>query len=170
MICEIRRCWRGWRGPRHGMNELSKAIEDIVGLFDGLGLPYAIMGGIAVRVYGIPRATYDVDFTAAIARAALPELFLKVESLGYSVPSSYVSGWVDEVGGMPLVKFRLFLDGRQVDVDVFLSESEYQDEVLNRRQWSRLNGLEAWLVSPEDLILLKLLANRPRDIADVGDV
>jgi hypothetical protein len=30
--------------------------------------------------------------------------------------------------------------------------------------------LEVWLVSPEDLILLKLLANRPRDIADIGDV
>ena len=34
----------------------------------------------------------------------------------------------------------------------------------------QLNGLTAWLVSPEDLILLKLLASRPRDLADIGDV
>jgi len=152
------------------MNELSKAIEDIIALFDSLGVAYAIMGGIAVRVYGIPRATYDVDFTAAIDRAALGGLFQRVEDLGYTVPESYKQGWIDQVGGMPLVKFRLFLEGRGVDVDVFLSESEYQAAVLSRRRWARLNGIEAWLVSPEDLILLKLLAYRPRDIADVGDV
>jgi hypothetical protein len=34
----------------------------------------------------------------------------------------------------------------------------------------QLDGLTAWLVSPEDLILLKLLAARPRDLADIGDV
>src|SRR5687768_790130 len=89
MTCGTRRCWRGWRGPRHCMNELSKAIEDIVGLFDSLALQYAIMGGIAVRVYGIPRATYDVDFTAAISRESLPELFRRVQALGYSVPEPF---------------------------------------------------------------------------------
>jgi len=152
------------------MNELSKAIEDIIGLFDSLGLRYAIMGGIAVRVYGIPRATYDVDFTAAVSRNTLPDLFQRVQSLGYSVPDPYLQGWLDQVGGMPLVKFRLFLAGRQIDVDVFLAESPYQSSLLDRRRRSKLNGIEAWLVSPEDLVLLKLLANRPRDIADVGDV
>lgn len=152
------------------MDDLSKAIEDIVGLFDSLGLEYAIMGGIAVRVYGIPRATYDVDFTTAIRREALTELFHRAQEIGYTVPDVYLQGWIDQVGGMPLVKIRLLLDGREIDVDIFLSESPYQASLLSRRKWARLNGIDAWLVSPEDLVLLKLLANRPRDVADVGDV
>jgi hypothetical protein len=152
------------------MSDLTKAIEDFVSVFESLSIPYALMGGIAVRVYGIPRATYDVDFTAAIPRDRLPDVFQKVQALGYSVPEAYVGGWVNQVGGMPLVKFRLFLDGRGVDVDVFLAESDYQDALLGRRRFTALNGIQAWLVSPEDLILLKLIANRPRDRADVGDV
>ncbi|HUE73678.1 MAG TPA: DUF6036 family nucleotidyltransferase [Pirellulaceae bacterium] len=152
------------------MDELSKAIEDIVGLFDSLSLEYAIMGGIAVRVYGIPRATYDVDFTAAISRDELTGLFQRAQAIGYTVAEPYLQGWVDQVGGMPLVKIRLLLNGREVDVDIFLAESSYQASLLSRRKWAKLNGIDAWLVSPEDLVLLKLLANRPRDVADVGDV
>ena len=51
------------------MKGLAETLRDFVSLFDRLGLPYAVMGGLAVRVYGIPRPTYDVDFTVAIARA-----------------------------------------------------------------------------------------------------
>jgi hypothetical protein len=57
-----------------------------------------------------------------------------------------------------------------IDIDVFLAESKYQASLLARRRWMKLNGIEAWLVSPEDLVLLKLMANRPRDLVDVGDV
>jgi hypothetical protein len=152
------------------MTDLARALWDFAQLFERLGTPYAVMGGIAVRVYGIPRPTYDVDFTLAIDRNRLPELFEAVRALGYSVPEAYETGWVDRVGGMPLVKVRLYLEGRGVDIDLFLAESRFQEQLLARRRREQLEEAPVWLVSPEDLILLKLLARRPRDLADIGDI
>lgn len=144
---------------------------DFVRLFERLDLRYVIMGGLAVRVHGIPRPTHDVDFTVAIDRSELAVLFDAVTDLGYSVPPPYERGWVDEVGGMPLIKFRTYLDAEHgIDVDIFLAESAFQQSVLSRRQTIQIDGVTAWLVSPEDLILLKLLAGRARDKADIGDI
>ena len=47
------------------MTDLTDALSQIVELLDGMQVPYVVMGGIAVRVYGIPRPTHDVDFTIA---------------------------------------------------------------------------------------------------------
>jgi hypothetical protein len=51
-----------------------------------------------------------------------------------------------------------------------LAESPFQTEVVARRRRETLEDFDVWLVSPEDLILLKLLAARPRDLADIGDI
>ncbi len=152
------------------MSELVQTLRDLVSLFERQGTPYAVMGGIAVRIYAIPRPTFDVDVTLAIPRDRLPELYASLEELGLSVPEAYQSGWVDSVAGMPLVKARLYLEGRGVDVDLFLAESEYQRELLARRRQAEVEGFWAWFVSPEDLVLLKLVAHRPRDLADIGDI
>ena len=152
------------------MNDLARALGDFIQLFERLRIRYAVMGGIAVRVYGIPRPTHDVDFTLAIHRDKLPDLYEAVRELGYTVPEEFAGGWVDEVAGMPLIKFRLYLQGRGVDIDVFLAESPFQEQLLARRRRQQIDELPAWFVSPEDLVLLKLLARRPRDIADIGDI
>jgi hypothetical protein len=91
------------------VKDLTDVIHELVALFDRMSLPYAIMGGIAVRAYGLPRPTSDVDFTLAVPRERLRGLFAAVEELGYSIPIAYEGGWVDRVGGMPLVKIRLSL-------------------------------------------------------------
>jgi hypothetical protein len=152
------------------MTDLTQAVADLTGLFEQMGLPYAVMGGFAVRAFGIPRATYDVDFTLAIDRTRLAELCQAVGRLDYTVPEPYLSGWIDQVKGLPLVKFRLYLESRGADIDVFLAESPYQEVVLDRRRREEVEGRSVWPVSPEDLVLLKLFAGRPRDIADIGDV
>ena len=57
------------------------------------------------------------------------------------------------------------------DVDFTAAiDRDYQKQLLKRRRREELDGLSINFVSPEDLILLKLLASRPRDIADIGDV
>ena len=88
------------------MTDLDRALREVVAELDRMSVPYAIMGGLAVRVYGIPRATYDVDLTVSIPRQRLRELFQRVESLGFTVPEVYESGWVDEIAGMPLVNLK----------------------------------------------------------------
>jgi predicted nucleotidyltransferase len=152
------------------MNALDDVARKLVGLFDAEGIPYALMGGLAVRIHALPRATYDVDFTVAVSRAELPRLYQRVKELGYSVPMAQESGWVDTVKGMPVVKFQVFLGTHVIDVDVFLAETDFQRNALTRRQRHRADGLDAWFVSPEDLILLKLMAGRPKDRVDVGDI
>ncbi len=152
------------------MTELSRVLGDFCGLFEGMGIRYAVMGGIAVRVYGIPRPTYDIDFTVALDRSRLPEFYRAVGNLGYTVPEPYLQGWIDRVADLPLVKARLYLADQGIDVDLFLAESPYQEELLRRRRREPVADSQVWLVSPEDLILLKLLAKRQRDFADIGDV
>ena len=128
------------------------------------------MGGIAVRAYALPRPTYDVDFTLAVSRDRLRELFAAVEELGYSIPNAYEGGWVDQVGGMPLIKIRLNLDGKAIDADLFLAETVFQQEVIARRVTCSVEGQQVSLVTAEDLILFKLIASRPRDLIDAQDV
>ena len=65
---------------------------------------------------------------------------------------------------------RLFLEGRSIDIDIFLAESPYQQQLLARRRCEEIDGSPVWFVSPEDLVLLKLISYRPRDVADIADV
>ena len=152
------------------MTPIEEVFHDFVSLFERLDIPYAVMGGLAVRAHGLPRPTYDVDVTILLNRDSLPDLYEKVDEMGYDIPEPYRGGWVDRVAGMPLVKASTFREGRTIVVDIFIAECDFQKSLMDRRVRDRVNGFEAWLVTPEDLILLKLVASRKRDLADVQDV
>jgi predicted nucleotidyltransferase len=145
------------------MKDLTQSLREIAGIFESLSARYAVMGGIAVRIHGIPRPTHDVDFTVALARQQLNDFFTRAMDAGYTVAEPYLRDWVDQVAGMPLVKLRMYLEDHGIDVDIFLAESDFQQNLLARRQSEDLDGDRIWFVSPEDLILLKLIAGRPRD-------
>ncbi|MDZ4687542.1 MAG: nucleotidyltransferase [Planctomycetaceae bacterium] len=152
------------------MSELIRSLEEVTAAFDRLTIPYAVMGGLAVRAHGLPRPTYDVDFTIAIERPELPGLMDELEDMGYTVPEIYRSGWVDRVAEMPLFKFCLMIGGNSIAVDVFLAETDFLRSALQRRLRAEIDGVTVNVVSPEDLILLKMIARRPRDIGDIIDV
>lgn len=152
------------------MSNLEEALRLITLLLDKSSIVYAVMGGLAARAYGLPRPTFDVDLTISIDRDRLQDLFRQVEDLGFTVPAQYASDWVDQVGGMPLVKLRWYVGDRGIDIDCFLSETPFQRSLLSRRRAETIDGWNCFLVTPEDLILLKLIAKRPRDLVDVADV
>jgi hypothetical protein len=152
------------------MTNLAETLHSLIALLDRLSIPYAVMGGIAVRAYGVPRPTYDVDLTIVVDRERLPQLFEQLREIHYAIPEPYETGWVDELKGLKLLKLRRYVGTESLDVDLFLAESEFQTNVMARRSGAEAEGRTIWLVSAEDLVLFKLLAGRPRDLGDVTDV
>lgn len=152
------------------MTELLQCLKSLTSLFDAMGLTYAVMGGLAVRIYGISRPTFDIDITVAVDPANVPQILDAVKRLGFVANEIYDRGWVARVAGMPIVKIQSCTGNHIIDVDLFFAESAFQIQLLSRRRKAQANGFSTWFVSPEDLVLLKLLASRPRDLGDVGDI
>ena len=70
-----------------------------------------------------------------------------------------------------MFKFRQYLkEGHSIDVDVFIAEGDFFKSMMNRRSAVEVEGRTYWLITPEDLLLMKLLAGRGRDMMDVGDI
>jgi hypothetical protein len=152
------------------MKDVVDTLHDFMEVLGTLKLPYALMGGFAVRVYALPRNTEDIDITVVCTDEMLQEIFRLVEVRGYEVDEVYKRGWKDRVAEMPVVKCKRYVGGRPIDVDIFPCESEFQQSVMKRRRSDDVEGREYWLVTPEDLLLFKLTARRPRDVLDVADI
>jgi len=95
------------------MNPVINSLLTIIDCLDAKNVPYAVMGGLAVRVHAVPRPTNDVDLTISIQRTKLEEWYEQLEQAGITVPIVYRNGWVDEVANMPLVKLKIYLDQTQ---------------------------------------------------------
>src|ERR1700682_3580504 len=67
-------------------NAVHKALRKIAGRLGDLGIPYAVVGGMAMFFHGYRRFTEDVDIL--VTREGLEEIHAKLEGLGYTPPFS----------------------------------------------------------------------------------
>lgn len=152
------------------MQGIKQAVKELIALMNRFRIEYAIMGGWAVRAYAIPRPTFDIDFLVELKTDELSRLHEAVESLGLHVPDAQRTGWIDRVQGFPVAKFAWPFGGEFLDINMFLPDNDFQQLVFNRRQWIKAEDFEAWFISPEDLLILKLVAHRLKDRSDVQDI
>ncbi|MFY9345330.1 MAG: DUF6036 family nucleotidyltransferase [Planctomycetota bacterium] len=133
--------------------------------------PYALMGGIVVPIWGVPRATYDVDVTLLGDAAVVDRFLAAAVADGFVVDPPFTKGFRDRVSGMDKLRIEWWTpESRRVEVDVFLVTTEYQRAAFARRVQARIDHTTAWVIGPADLILHKLVAGRPKDLADIQNV
>jgi len=155
-----------------GEDKLAAALAEVFGKCEELGIDLLLIGAFAVRAYAERRRlTTDLDFVVPTrAQNSLAALF---KSLGYEY-----SAWT-RFGGVRAVKYlgdaKVQLD---VAVDMIRDENtgrSYSIPVESFRQKFRIEvtplaggpGVAAYAVPLADLLVLKLIASRDQDMADV---
>lgn len=126
---------------------------------EATGVRFALVGGLAVAAWAVPRATRDVDLYAELESAARVSLQRELEARGFSVPAME-----DDLARFGVFRSRS-PDG--VFVDVFDAVGPLGQAILDRRRSIRIGDRSVWLIAPDDLAVLKAFSDRPRDFEDL---
>lgn len=137
---------------------MDEQITRLLDLLDEAGVEYAVIGGHAVNAWLEPRFTADVDVTVHAPPATMDRLKAVLASHGYRVTGEHGA---TQPSGPDFVRF--VSDGAGITLEVQASKTAFQREVLRRAAAAGTPRI----ATPEDLIVLKLIANRPKDRIDL---
>jgi hypothetical protein len=138
---------------------LSKAIE-LGASLDKHGVPYAIGGALAYGVWGIPRATLDIDLNVFVEETALQPVVVALEELGIVFDPKQAERDAS-AEGMFVVRYGGYR------VDVFTASIPFCAEAARTRVSVPIESSVAWFLSAESVAVFKMLFFRPKDIVDL---
>ena len=146
------------------MPTVPETLREAVKFLESEPVPYVLIGGLAAGLQGRPRTTEDVDLMIHVSRARIPGLARAAKQAGFRVEAEDA-----ELQWLASGFFRMWVgdEGDRVAVDLMTSNSDFLREIVWRAQLRRFCGLDVHVASPEDLILLKLMAWREKDLADI---
>ena len=123
----------------------------VIAALNASGVEYMLTGSYASNVYGRVRSTFDADLVVALESAQLSRL---LESLGQGFyTDARTMKEIREAGG----QFNAVHKTSGLKIDFYLPRDAHDRETLGRRRMHRLWGQAVPVISPEDLILAKLL-------------
>lgn len=138
------------------------AIQRLIEKLDDQGV---IIGGVAASLLGQPRLTADADALLLLSIDVVPMLieWAQAEGLRPRLPDV-----VDFARRNRVVLLRHTESG--IDVDISLGLLPFEVEAVARSQEYQAGSLTVRLPTPEDLIILKAVAHRPKDLLDIEAV
>jgi predicted nucleotidyltransferase len=138
-----------------------EALGEVCSFLEEQGVPYAVIGGLAVQHWGEPRATRDIDIVAMV-QSHRQEEFLN------AIVQRFHPRLPDAVPFAQRHGVLLVTAANGVPVDISLGIPGYEEEVMRRAIRVAFPGTRpVRLVTAEDLIIHKCVAGRPRDLEDI---
>ena len=127
-------------------------FKKIIQYFDLHNMPYMLSGSIAMGIYVMPRATKDIDFVVHLQANDINGFVKHFEGAYYSSENAVK----DAVNQQSMFNVIDHASGFKADF-VVLKNEEYRIIEFERRRQADFFGISIWVVSPEDLLLSKLI-------------
>jgi hypothetical protein len=131
-----------------------EVLKDVVAKFEKLGLDYFLVGSLAAMYYSRPRFTNDIDLVVQIPSIKIREFetHFPIEEY-YCPPFEVLSDEVIRKGSFNLIHQ---LSGIKIDLVLNKANEFYLNEFSRRVKVTLIPNFQAFIASPEDIILKKL--------------
>lgn len=129
-------------------------------------IDYAVCGGWAMAIHGLPRATIDIDLL--ILSGDLEKVWDYARKSGYDVeglPLQFADGAI-EIRRISKIEG----DTKRVFTLDFLLVTEPLQEVWENRELIEWEDGKTWTVSKDGLITLKTISGREQDLLDIKNL
>jgi hypothetical protein len=140
--------------------DLFEELVSLVAELDADGVDYALAGGLAVAVWGAPRATKDIDLLVRPERVVAAKG--AAARRGFSLPAAPLT-FRD---GMTVERVSRVADGALLTVDFLVVNPNLESAWQSRARFATERG-PVWVISRDALIQMKLSAGRTQDVADI---
>ena len=141
---------------------LLAALADLVKWLDETKMPSMVIGGVAASILGRPRLTQDVDALAilpeadwanAVSIAANHGILPRIENpLDFARQSRVLLMKHSESG---------------IDIDITFGRLSFEQTAIENSEIHDIGGLRVRLPRVEDLLVMKAIARRPKDLQDI---
>lgn len=129
-----------------------KFLQKIIEYFNQTGIEYMLSGSVAMSIYTLPRATRDFDFVVHLqpkdidgfANHFSGEYYCDADAIKDAIEHQSLFNVIDHSSGF------------KADF-VILKNAEYRQTEFKRRQKTEIEGISVYVVSPEDLLISKLI-------------
>jgi len=124
-----------------------------------------VIGGVAASLWGRPRLTRDVDALVLLEEGRWGEF------LAAGAGHGFLPRRADALTFARETRVLLMRHGESgIDLDLVFGSLPFEKEAAIRAKWVDLGGVAIPLSSPEDLIIMKAVAHRPRDLEDIAAI
>jgi len=140
-----------------------EALQRLLSRFDNRGV---IIGGTAVSMLGRARFTEDVDAMFLLSIQDIPRLLEAAKEEGIEPRIENAAEFAKKSRVM-LMKHVL----SDTNIDISLGVMPFEQEMVERSVVHQIDeALQIRLPTPEDLIIMKAIAHRPKDLEDIRTI
>ena len=134
------------------MNEELALLKDIARRLEDAGIEYMMTGSMALAFYSTPRMTRDIDIILQVSYADIGKIVALFKKDFYIDENSVRQAVRDQS------MFNIIHNESVIKVDFIIrKDEEYRKEEFLRKRKITIEGSQVSIVSPEDLILSKLV-------------
>jgi predicted nucleotidyltransferase len=146
-----------------GIEPFFEPLESLQRLLSRFGDRGVIIGGTAVSVLGKARYTEDIDAMFLLSTQDIPHLLKAAKDEGIE-PRIENAAEFAKKSRVLLLKHVI----TNTNIDITLGVLPFEQEIVERSIVYQVDAtLQIRLPTPEDLIILKAVAHRPKDMEDI---